>query len=91
MDEEGGKEGHVHALGSGARLRPIRPTSINQSAGPFTGEAYQNPFFMPYETAVRQWTQCVPAEEGAGSSRRKVQQDGGVEIASARRKPRREI
>jgi len=46
---------------------------------------------MPYETAVRQWTQCVPAEEGAGSSRRKVQQDGGVEIASARRKPRREI
>ena len=62
-----------------------------QSAGPFTGEAYQNPFFMPYETAVRQWTQCVPAEEGAGSSRRKVQQDGGVEIASARRKPRREI
>ena len=44
----------------------------NQSAGPFTGEAYQNPFFMPYEAAVRQWTQCVPAEEGAGSSRRKV-------------------
>ena len=46
--------------------------ACTQSAGPSTGEAYQNPIFMPYETAVRQWTQCVPAEEGAGSSRRKV-------------------
>lgn len=34
VDEEGGKEGHVHALGSGARLRPIRPTSINQQGQP---------------------------------------------------------
>ena len=35
------------------------PRACNQSAGPFTGEAYQNPYFfiLPYETAVRQWTQ----------------------------------